>query len=356
MSHPTEAEYTAHVRELRPETADGFIKLKLVHAEGTSLLVPDLLAADLGGMRWFQPKFFYGCQLSFLEGFAAADISIELSGGSLVSVTLTSGGFVASLGDSSQVFRCLISGAGGTALVGDGTCTLKSDGDLLLNLFHHTTPEFAAAIKASGHFRGSRWNIQGTRELKNVEYAYFTSLPRIASEEDLAKIAMASSGRIGLLRTNAASTREAIAIKVYRQSTLDRTSTISVVVPASLVASQHVYRHAPTNGPVYYEICNPDIYRVGLHLGKVAPFLGGVLSVQETDRRRFEYVLLGDADTPEGLIAPFDEEDTKALLHIEESRLGTFFDFWYAHANSDQVSARTPDLLQFKDGGAAATT
>jgi hypothetical protein len=67
-------------------------------------------------------------------------------------------------------------------------------------------------------------------------------------------------------------------------------------------------------------------------------------------------VVLGDADTPEGLIAPFDEEDTKALLHIEESRLGTFFDFWYAHANSDQVSARAPELLQFKDGGAAATS
>ena len=235
----------------------------------------------------------------------------------------------------------------------DGTCTLKADGDLLLHLFHHTTSEFARAIAASGHFRGSRWNIQGTRELKNVEYAYFTSLPKIESEQDLAKIAMASSGRIGLLRTNAASMREAVAIEVYRQSTLDRTSTLSIAVPASLVASQHVYRHAPTNRAVYYEVCNPNIYRVGLQPGKVAPVHDSVLSVPEMDRKRFEYVVLGDADTREGLIAPFDEEETKSLLHIEESDQGTFFDFWRSHANSDQVSGREPDFLQFTVGTTA---
>ena len=354
--HPPEAEYIARVRDLRSDIVDGFIKLKLVHAEGTSLLVPDLLAADLGGMQWFQPKFFYGCRLSFWDSFAAADIGIELCGGALVNVTLTSSGHVASLGDSSQIFRCLISCGGGSALVADGPCALMADGDLRLNLFHHTTSEFAAAISASGHFRGSRWNVQGTRELKNVEYAYFTSLPTIASEDDLAKIAMASSGRIDLLPTNAASTQEVIAIEVYRQSTLDRTSTLSIAVPASLVAPQHVYRHTPTSGSVYYEVCNPDIYRVGLQPGKVAPFHNGVLSVPETDRKRFEYVVLGDANTPEGLIAPFDEEETKSLLHIEGLRHGTVFDFWCSHANSDQVSGRAPDLLQFNDGGAAATS
>lgn len=112
MNSPTEAEFIDHWREMRPNVIDGFIKLKLVHAEGTSLLVPDLLAADLGGMRWFQPKFFYAPQLSFWEGYAAANIGIEVSGGPLVNVTFTSGGFVASLSDSSQVYRCMISAPG----------------------------------------------------------------------------------------------------------------------------------------------------------------------------------------------------------------------------------------------------
>lgn len=356
MSHPTEAEYIEHCRVLRPNAIDGYIKLKLVHAEATSLVVPDLLAADLEGMRWFQPKFFYGCRLSFLDGFAAADIGIELSNGSLVDVTLTSARFIAALSDSSQVFRCLISPLGGAALVADATCSVDSSGDFLLDVFHHTTDEAATAIKSSGYFRGSRWNVQGTRELKNVEYAYFTSLPKIASEGDLTKIAMASSGRIALLRTNATSEREAIALKVYRQSTLDRTATVPVAVPASLVASAHIYRHAPTRGAVYYEVCNPDIYRVGLLPGKMAPFHEGRVAVPDSDRKRFEYVVLGDADTHDGLLAPFDEEETKSLLHIEECGRESFFEFWRRHANSDQVSWRVPDMLQFKDGDAATTT
>lgn len=104
------------------------------------------------------------------------------------------------------------SGPDGVALEADGTCSLEPGGDFLLDLFHHTTAEAVEAINASGHFRGSRWNVQGTRELKNVEYAYFTSLPKIASEQDLARIAMASSGCIGLLRTNATLEREAIVL------------------------------------------------------------------------------------------------------------------------------------------------
>lgn len=349
MRKLTEHEYIAHCRDLRPDTVDGYIKLKLVHSEATSLVVPDMLAADLGGMRWFQPKFFYGCRLAFLDGFAAASVGIELSNGSLVDITLTSGGFVASLSDSSQVFRCLISPLPSAALVADGTCTLEADGDFLLNLFHHTTKEAVEAINASGHFRGSRWNVQGTRELKNVEYAYFTSLQKIASERDLARIAMASSGRIGLLPTNAKSAREVIAIEVYRQTTLDRTETLPMSVPASLVASHHIYRHAPKQEAIYYEVCNPDIYRVGLLPGKVAPFQYGKLEVPDADRKRFEYVVLGDADTAEGLIAPFDEEETKSLFHVEGCDQQTFLDFWRSNANTDRVSWRAPEMLKFKD-------
>ena len=244
MNSPTEAEFIEHWREIRPNVIDGFIKLKLVHAEGTSLLVPDLLAADFGGMRWFRPKFFYASLLSFWDGYATADIGIEVSGGPLVNVGFTSGGFVASLNDSSQVYRCVISTAADLASSADGTCSLEPSGDFLLDLFHHTTHQAAEAIQATGHFRGSYWNVQGTRELKNVTYAYFTSLQRITSEQDLAKIAMASTGFIGLFKTNAASRKEAIPIKVVRQSTMDRTATVPVSVPASLVASQHVYLRA----------------------------------------------------------------------------------------------------------------
>lgn len=159
MNSPTEAEFIDHWREMRPNVIDGFIKLKLVHAEGTSLLVPDLLAADFGGMCWFQPKFFYAPQLSFWEGYAAANIGIEVSGGPLVNVAFTSGGFVASLSDSSQVYRCMISAPGDLGRSGDGTCSLESNGDFRLDLFHHTTDQAAEAIQASGHWVMSAWNL-----------------------------------------------------------------------------------------------------------------------------------------------------------------------------------------------------
>ena len=355
MNSPTEAEFIDHWREVRPNVIDGFIKLKLVHAEGTSLLVPDLITTDLGGMRWFQPKFFYAPQLSFWDGYAAADIGIEVSGGPLVNICFTSGGFVATLSDSSQVYRCVISAPADLAQSAVGTCSLESSGDFLLDLFHHTTNQAAEAIQGSGHFRGSSWNVQGTRELKNVAYPYFTSLQRISSESDLARIAMASTGFIGLSRTNAASKREAISLKVYRQSTLDRTATVPISVPASLVASQHVYLHPVREQAVYFEICNPDIYRVGLRPGKVAPIVNGVLNVSEADRKRFEYVVLGNADTEAGLIAPFDEEETKSLLHIEACTQQTLFDFWCSHANSNQVAGRAPEMLLFKEGGQVGT-
>lgn len=106
------------------------------------------------------------------------------------------------------------------------------------------------------------------------------------------------------------------------------------------------------NEAVYYEDCHPDIYRVGLQPGKVAPFSDGILAVPEADRKRFEYVVPGDADTAKGLVAPYDEEEARSLFHIEGCREQTFLEFWRSHANSDQVSWRVPELLQLKNDGA----
>jgi hypothetical protein len=327
---------------------DGYIKLKLIHAGGVSLVLPEFLVADLGGMKWFQPKFFYPCVLSFFDGFATCQLSIELSEGTLVHVFLTSGGFVTSLDDCSQIFRCIISNANHLDQEVVGRCTLDQADDFLLHLFHHTNVDSLNSILASGHYRGSSWNIQGTRKLKNVEYAYFTSIPKIKSSNDLLKIAMSSSGAIALLRTNAVSPLEAIRLTVYRESTTNRTATLETAVPSRCIASRHIYRHAPRKNPVYYEICNPDIYRVGLLTGCVAPFCNGVLEVANRDLKRFEYVVLGDADTHEGLIAPYDEEETKSLFHIEDCQKQTFLDFWHSNSNSDLVSKRKPELLEFK--------
>ncbi|MDP2830007.1 MAG: hypothetical protein Q8O37_15555 [Sulfuricellaceae bacterium] len=49
---------------------DGLVKLKLVHANGFSLLLPELIVINIDGWKWFQPKFFSACMISFAENAA----------------------------------------------------------------------------------------------------------------------------------------------------------------------------------------------------------------------------------------------------------------------------------------------
>ena len=54
-----------------------------------------------------------------------------------------------------------------------------------MRLFHHTAPDTLKLIAQSSVLRGSTWNYQGTTKLKNVCYAYLTSLDAIVTPEDL---------------------------------------------------------------------------------------------------------------------------------------------------------------------------
>ena len=59
----------------------------------------------------------------------------------------------------------------------------------------------------------------------------------------------------------------------------------------------------------------------------------------------FDYAVLGYAVTPEGLIAPFDEEDTRELFKIE--RCDDLFAFWTSHSNLDLYTPKQVDLQVF---------
>jgi len=170
----------------------------------------------------------------------------------------------------------------------------------------------------------------------------------IRSDEDLQAIAMAFSGELVLRPTNAKRWQDCVVIDVYRQSTLDRRATIKVSVPAELIAPQHVYRHAPYDASVYYEACHPAIARVGLEPGRVIRFDGAQLCASADDLKRFDYVILGEADTREGLVAPYDEENTTSTFLIERCLDETFFDFWLRHQNSDQVTGKFVERLVVK--------
>jgi len=325
-------------------TYEGLIKVKLAHARGASVLLPDLIALDLGRPFCYQPKFFTASLMSFLGEGAYAQFGLDTDTGAPLTVGFTRDQLVRHCLDGAQIYRCRVAGPENLRKFAAGTCAISDNGEVTLDLFHHTAPATVDKIKHCGYFIGSKWNIQGTRELSNVAYAYFTSLPAIRCDEDLQHIAMASSGQIHLLPTNARSLSAAIGIEVYRQSTFDRRATISVSVPAEFVAPQHVYRHSPHGEPDYFEICHPAIARVGLAPRCVIPFRDGQLISAGGELKRFDYVVLGDADTASGLTAPYNEEETESLFFIERCPSETFFDFWTRNANTDQTSGRAVEM------------
>lgn len=330
-------------------TNDGLIKMKLVHAPGLSILLPDVLLINFNGKwKWFQPQFFSPCHLSFLGDQAYGQLSVNLNEELQLFIGITKDRLVRRFRDGSQLYRCRIAGPADLEGYSAGRCSVSDDHDILLDLFHHTLPQTVELIRQSGHFRASAWNIQGTRELCNIGYAYFTSLPAIRSDEDLQAIAMASTGKLVMRPTNASSWKDLVVIDVYRQNTLDRTATITVSVPVEMIATQHVYQHAPRGEPVYYEACHPAIARIGLQPGRVIQFDGARLCYSESDLKRLNYVILGDADTREGLIAPYDEENTASKFLIEHCPEETFFDYWLRHQNSDQTVGRSIERMVFR--------
>lgn len=326
---------------------DGFIKMKLVHAKGISLFLPELIVININGWKWFQPKFFSSCLLSFLENGGYGQFNVDTDTGERLFIGITKDRFIRHFDDSSHLYECRISGPFELELAASGTCMVDEERNIILRLFHHTSPSTVDIIQECGYFQGSSWNIQGNKKLVNVEYVYLTNLPAIRCEDDLRSIAMAADAKIYLLPTNGTLPHDLVMIDVYRQSTWDRRASLEVNVPAELISSQHIRYHAPHGEPVYYEVSHPNIARIGILPGKVLPLVGHQIRPIGDEIKRFEYVILGDADDPQGLVAPYDEEHTHALFQIEDCAKENFFDFWKRNANTDQIKGRSPELQQF---------
>lgn len=330
-------------------TYEALIKLKLVHARGFTVILPELITVDVGEWCWIQPQYFSPCLLSFLDGQVMAQMGVEPVQGVKLTVGFTGDRLVRAYDDGSFLYRCRITSPIRIKGCAAGNCSIDAEYRIWLDLFHHTSAQACSAIRRSGHFRGSRWNIQGNKELNNVEYAYFTNLPRISNRKHLKRIAMASDGEIHLIPTNGSFPDDIISIEVYRESTLNRRHTIRAKVPADIIATQHVWRHDALDQPTYYEVSHPAIYRVGLKPHHVLEFREGVVCPDVCSLKSFDYVVLGYAVSPEGLRAPYDEEDTRELFTIERcANTKDLFTYWQENANSDLYTGRVVELQTFK--------
>ena len=99
---------------------------------------------------------------------------------------------------------------------------------------------------------------------------------------------------------------------------------------------------------VYYEVVGSEIYRVGVKPKAGLIYTGGHGTIAERMLKRFDYVVVGDASIIEGLAAPYDEEETNQVVHIEKPDASfDLFEFWLKNQNSDQVTSRQPEPRVF---------
>lgn len=216
-------------------------------------------------------------------------------------------------------------------------------------------------MRASGAFRLSHWNIQGTeKKVRNVGYVYFTALDKIVFEADLKSIAM-SSDEVIYMRVDgfdppplitAAVLRhfanEILPLKVYRGSTKDRTATLKFSIDATVLAPQHLLLHTG-EVPMWYEISNPFTHRVGLQPGNMLKFRALTIERGTFPAKTFEYMVVGDASCVDGLAAPYDEETTESIFKIEPSQARrSLLNLWFDVANTDLFSTKSPELQDFE--------
>jgi hypothetical protein len=326
---------------------DGFIKVRLAHSEGRSYLVPELLVA-VAGTRYFLPSFFGPPQFAFGVDEGLHVVRFDMDAGSprakdaaRLVVQVRSRDRVRTYDDGAQLYRCRFQGPPSITRHASGFARRMADGDFALRLFHHTTPERAGMIRASRELWSSPWNLAGTRELRNVAYSYFATLPTVVSEADLRHIAMSSSGAIEMQTTSDRQLEEVLVLPVYRGDTRGRTASVPLWVPTALVSPPPLRLHPLTRrNPAYYEVVGPEIVRVGLVPGGKLRLEGDQVAAAPGDLKRFSYVVLGNAATRDGLAAPYEEEETKSIAHLQALAGEDAFGFWLRNQNTDQVTGR----------------
>ena len=345
---------------------EGYAKVRLAHGDRGTIVVVDALFAlrHLTSSIWdyYLPSFYGPPVLAFNLGqhdgqgsFHTLRISVDFAGprkteALRVSLSFRSDDRASTYNDGAQLYRCTIEH--NEPLIHCRAGCARYDGNsFYLKAFHHTTFTARIKIKSSGYLLGSPWNLQGTRKLLNVRYPYFTTLRRIRNEFDLMRIAMASSGEIHLRGTGGYATPDPlVTLMVYRESTSNRRSPMSFWIPAEIIAPNHLRFHRPLGSAAgYYEVVLPEVVRVGITPDSVLRIYGDAVHPREDQLRTFDYLVCGDAATDDGLIAPFDEENTSDVVHLERLTNGDLFQFWQQNANSDQVSDRKPEYRILED-------
>lgn len=338
----------------------GKLKCKLLHSTDDSIIFADQIFIDIDGdeFKWIQPLTFLVNLLMEDDDIIHCGFLVDISVGRTLKIEFTNKDWVTNYADNTSLFKCKISGPPNLVKYATGTGKFI-DKVPYIRLFHHTLPRYKGLIQKSEQLKLSEWNIQGTKRLTNIGYFYMTCLDEIKVDNDLLQIAMSSEGIIRLLLDNyeqprfldpnkATRIRQGILeIEVYRENTMNRKSTIELLVDSTIIAPKHLWKHFPKNQAVFYEVCMPFIYRIGGKKGEMLTFSNSILSRQE-DIKYFDYQVVGLGTTFKGLEAPYDEENTEHIFKIEKLNNNTnILNFWFENTNSDQYSNKMINMQEF---------
>ncbi len=330
---------------------EGYFKCKLVHCEMFSVIVPDLIYImdDEETFSWFQHYSFLPNHLAkFTEEEIFGTINIDIAWGHTLTITISNEWHIANLQDNSNLFKCRITGPKNLLEFASGKGKLI-DGKPFINLYHHTTSDVKKLIEKSSEYIGSVWNYQGTKKLESLCFAYFTSLDKIVQEQDLVQIAMASEGEIYLIKDI---TQEIVKLQVYRENTLNRTATLVQLIDSTILMSNPILMHTQDDlSYVFYERSNPFVYRVGLEPNTTLPFSNGIIERTKNVHVN-DHIILGDATTELGLVAIFDEENTKQIFKIEPfyKSDSNILKFWFDNNNKDLFTGKNVNKPTFNNG------
>lgn len=313
---------------------EGYIKLKLFHTDYGSLIIPDQVYLKYKEtMLWIQVLYFSPNILFKDEDDIIYTQSLDISCGIKINIKSKKSSFIRKLDDDSYLYECEIVGP---RFLHEYTTGMAKFIEWVpfLRLYHHTDTEAKKNILKTNEFWTSPWNIQGTKELLNCSFLYLTCLDKIKFKEDLELIAMSINEKLGfILDQNIEGRTPDLVLKVYRGSTDNRNETLQYWVNSTTLLSQPIYKH--TNFSVYYQVVCPFIYRIGSDVNKTIRIEADKLI--PNNPKNFKYVILGDCSLLEGLEAPYDEENTRQILKVEEIDDGVeIFEFWFNNSNSDR--------------------
>lgn len=343
----------------RDEIYSGYLKCKLVHTEQISLIIPDIIFLETEtGLKWIQPLAFMANNLEKYIDEIVCFIPVDISCGVNILIEICNKDFIRSFEDSSQLFKCKISARSQLEDYCTGEAIMSNDSIPSIILYHHTKEEYKFLILESEVFKLSRWNIQGTHELKKYEYCYFSPLNSITKSGDLVEIAMSDRGKIVLITDKIQvpkvhnkqwfhdNSDNICVLPVYSDNVGNRTSIIELSIDSTLLTSQHIYRHSLPNTVVYYEICNPFIHRVGMEGTDNRLKFSGLEINRVNNLYNPSYIIIGDCLHKSGLEAPYNEENTEHIFKIHDSENENFLEFWFNNGNKDHFTGLSVDFVE----------